>query len=121
MGVQRATGSKNVGTLHVLGADVVPLLEGHSDTRERFSWNPFTYSDKRSFRDGGTRPTCEILFKGGPSLELNLRKYVRKKGWSGWMTVATSESGSYSEAEILAFLDAHLERRQRTGRGAYCW
>ena len=109
MGVQRATGSKNVGTLHVLGADVVPLLEGHSDTRERFSWNPFTYSDKRSFRDGGTRPTCEILFKGGPNLELELRKYVRSKGWSGWMTVATSESGSYSEAEIIAFLEAHLE------------
>ena len=109
MGVLRATGSQNVGTLHVVGADVVPLLEGHADTRERFSWNPFTYSDKRSFRDGGTRPTCEILFKGGPNLELNLRKYVRSKGWSGWMTVATSESGSYSEAEILAFLEAHLE------------
>lgn len=110
MRVQRPAGSQNVGTIHVVGADVVPLLEGHADTRERFSWNPFTYSDKRSFCGGEKLPTCEILFKGGPKLEAELQEYVRSKGWSSWMTIQTSESGSYDEQHILAFLEEHLEK-----------
>ena len=116
MEAQRAAGSQNVGSVHVQGAMYMPLLEGHADTRERFSWNPFTYSDKRSFHGSGKRPTCEILFKGGPTLEARLRKYVRQKGWSEWMTVSCSDSGSYSEAEILAFLDKHLEKEPEDRR-----
>ena len=109
VGIKCAAGSQNVGSIHVAGADVVPLLEGHADTRERFSWNPFTYSDVRSFHGGGKISTCEILFKGGPKLEAQLQAYVRRKGWSSWMTVQTSETGSYDEQHILAFLDKHLE------------
>ena len=88
----------------------MPLIEGHADTRERFSWNPFTYSDVRSFHGGGKMPTCEILFKGGETLQEDLRKYVKSRGWHHWMTVQTSESGSYNETNILEFLDKHLEK-----------
>ena len=88
----------------------MPLIEGHADTRERFSWNPFTYSDVRSFHGGGKMPTCEILFKGGETLQEDLRKYVKSRGWHHWMTVQTSDSGSYDETNILEFLDRHLEK-----------
>ena len=88
----------------------MPLIEGHSDTRERFSWNPFTYSDVRSFRGGGKPPSCEILFKGGEKLQEDLRRFVKMKGWHHWMTIQTSESGSYNEINIIDFLESHLEK-----------
>ena len=55
-------------------------------------------------------PTCEILFKGGETLQEDLRKYVKSRGWHHWMTVQTSDSGSYDETNILEFLDRHLEK-----------
>ena len=56
-------------------------------------------------------PTCEILFKGGETLQEDLRKYVKSRGWHHWMTVQTSDSGSYNETNILEFLDSHLEKK----------
>ncbi len=42
------SGSANVGTLAVAGS-IVPLVEGHADTRERWTANLVTFSNKSGF------------------------------------------------------------------------
>ena len=111
------TGSKHVGTHAVAGLEV-PLIEGHSDARERWSGNYTTFSDKERIMSGET-PYVEAMFKStadntpgpGPkrrTIELRLREYIRSRGYGPWLTVATSPKGSYREADVLNFLEAHL-------------
>ena len=109
------TGSKNVGTLAVAGLEV-PLIEGHSDTRERWSGNFTTFSDKARILAGET-PYVEAMFKSNAdstagsgskrmTIELRMREYIRSRGYGPWLTVATSPKGSYREADVLFFGDA---------------
>ena len=109
------TGSKNVSTLAVAGLEV-PLIEGHSDTRERWSGNFTTFSDKARILAGET-PYVEAMFKSDAdsttgsnrvTLEIRLREYIRSRGYGPWITAATSPKGSYREADVLNFLDRHL-------------
>ena len=56
------TGSKGLPTLAVAGNLEVPLVEGHADTRERWTGNFTTFSDKKRIL-AGEIPYVEVLFK----------------------------------------------------------
>ena len=101
------SGSQSLHTLAVAGA-TVPLLEGHADTRERWTGNFTTFSDKARLMSEGP-PYCEFMFKAsGDALQLRLREHIRTRGFGPWVTVSTSEKGSYQTEDVLAFLDRHL-------------
>jgi hypothetical protein len=100
------TGSAEVKTLAVSGS-VVPLVEGHADTRKRWTGNLTTFSDKARIKRDGP-PYCEFVFKGGQKLELRLRQYIRERGFGPWLSVATTDSGSYKMPDVIKFLKTHL-------------
>ena len=101
------SGSQNVSTLAVAGGNV-PLIEGHADTRERWTGNFTTFSNKARLMAEGP-PYCEFVFKAnGERLQLRLREYIRSRGFGPWVSVATSEKGSYRTHDVLSFLDRHL-------------
>ncbi len=88
-------GSQGGRTLVIKGAATCPLIEGHADTRHRWSLNATTFSNKQRILDG-ERPYAELCFKAeGGVLELRLRNYIRSCGYGPWLTVATSPKGSY--------------------------
>ena len=102
------SGSQNATTLAVAGA-TVPLVECHAMTRERWTANLTTFSNEERLKKEGP-PYCEIMFKASPEgpLEQRLRDHVRSRGYGPWVSVTTSEKGSYRRADVLAFLDRHL-------------
>ena len=103
------SGSQNVTTLAVAGS-VVPLIEGHAATRERWTANLTTFSNKERLLAEGP-PYSEFMFKAsGERIELNMREHIRSRGYGPWVSVATSEKGSYRKADVLAFLDRHLPK-----------
>ena len=110
------SGCQNVGTLSFKGAPTVPLVEGHADTRKRWSGNFVTWSNKdRIVKEGP--PYAEYCFKAdGEQLVLQLREHIRSRGYGSWLTVATSPKGSYREADILNFLDIHLPKMEEGRR-----
>jgi len=109
------TGSKNVSTVAVAGMEC-PLVEGHADTRSRWTGNFTTFSEKSRIL-AGEMPYVEAMFKsdadsttGGRriTLELRVREHIRSRGYGPWITVATSPKGSYRESDVLNFLERHL-------------
>ena len=106
------SGSQNMTTLAVAGKGaIVPLVEGHSATRERWTANLTTFSNEERLKKEGP-PYCEIMFKAtaeGP-LEQRLWEHVRSRGYGPWVSVTTSEKGSYRQADVLAFLERHLPK-----------
>ena len=93
------SGSQNLRTLAVKGKEV-PLIEGHDDTRERWTANFTTWSNKRRIIDEGP-PYCEACFKAdGDRLERRLQAHIRSRGYGDWFTVITSPKGSYREADV---------------------
>ena len=97
------SGSQHVHTFAVAGP-LVPLVEGHADTRERWTANFTTFSDTaRLLADGP--PYCEFVFKAdGEFLQFRLREHIRSRGFGPWVSVATSEKASYRVADVLNFL-----------------
>ena len=113
------SGSANAPSLAVTGRRAnVPLVEGHADTRERWTANLTTFSNKARIETEGP-PYCEMMFKAeGDRLELRLREYTRSRGDGPWLSVVTSPKGSYRTHDVLNFLDRNLpavtgERRWR--------
>ena len=60
-----------------------------------------------------------VLKSDASSLELRLREHIRSRGYGPWVTVATSHSGSYSQDDILNFLDRHLPQDGPQSRARY--
>ena len=59
-------GSQVTGSIAMKGAPIVPLLEDHGDTRERWSLNPVTDSSEERI-NSGQLPGFEAMFKAsGP-------------------------------------------------------
>ena len=101
------SGSQNVNTLAVAGA-AVPLIEGHADTRERWTGNFTTWSNKTRIMEEGP-PYAEFVFKAdGEKLQLRLREFIRSRKFGPWVSVATSPKGSYRHEDVLNFLSTHL-------------
>ena len=78
------TGSKNVGTIAVAGM-ICPLIEGHADTRERWTGNFTTFSEKSRILDG-EMPYVEAMFRSDAdnttgkrtlTIERRVREHIR--------------------------------------------
>ena len=52
------------------------------------------------------------MFKATPEgkLEKRLSEHIRSRGYGRWVSVTTSEKGSYRQADVLAFLERHLPK-----------
>ena len=101
------SGSKDVYTLAVAGT-TVPVVEGHADTRERWTANLTTWSNKQRILHEGP-PQCEFMFKGnGEVLKMRLQEHIRRRGVERWASATTSEKASYRVNDILDFLERHL-------------
>ena len=103
------TGSQNKATLGVRGS-TVPVVEGNSDVKSRWTAN-LTTSSCFTAVAGGPMPWAECMFKGAYNgkLDARLQEYDRSRGFPKWFTVTTSPKGSYRETDIIAFLMKHLE------------
>ena len=100
-------GSKECQTLALKGAPIVPLIENHAATRERWSLNSITKSDEEAVRR--RLPGFETMWRAdGKQVELRLQEYVFAKGLPFTVTVVTGSSGSYKEEDIIVFLEKHL-------------
>ena len=109
-------GSQNSATLAVKGSNEVPLIEGHSDTRSRWTMNLTTFSNKERIEQGEL-PYAEFMFKAdGQVLLERLKGHLRSCGAGPWVSVATSEKGSYREEDVLEFLDQHLPEKPQWRR-----
>ena len=105
------TGSASSKTLAVAGV-TVPLVEGHCDTRKRWTANFTTFSDKDRLRRDGP-PYMECMFRaegGGEKMLPKLEAHLRERGYGAWVSVATSQKGSYKTNDVLAFLTRHLPK-----------
>ena len=110
-------GSQNAKTLAVKGW-LVPLVEGHADTRARWTANLTTFSNHERILKGEF-PYAECMFKAdGEQVVNRLWEHVRSSGHASWLSVATSEKGSYREADVLDFLERHLPTQPRRHTGA---
>ena len=103
-------GSIDGPVLAIKGAKV-PLVEGNSDVRQRWTANLTTFSDKTRIAKGEL-PYCEMMFKAAADgrVTARLKNYIRSRGFPKWFSVTTAPKGSYREADIIAFLDTHLEK-----------
>ena len=103
------TGSQNKATLGVRGS-IVPVVEGNSDVRSRWTANLTTCSQWTAVA-GGAMPYSECMFKGtkGGPVDERLQAFLRSRGFPSWFTVTMGPKGSYREYDIIAFLDKHLE------------
>ena len=102
------SGSKSSKSLAVAGQIEVPLIEGHTDTRARWTANLSTFSNKARI-EAGDFPYAEFMFKAdGELLQTKLQAHLRERGYPAWASTVTSEKASYKEADVLNFLDRHL-------------
>ena len=114
------SGSANTSTLAVAGG-LVPLVEGHAATRERWTANLTTFSNKERLSKDGP-PYCEFVFKAaGNRMQLRLREYIRSRGYGPWVSVATTDKGSYKTPDILNFLETHLPSMSGSRRWRIIW
>ena len=107
------TGAQDKPILGVRGS-IVPVVEGNSDTRSRWTANLMTQSRFTAVADsrGNVRmPPAECMFKAEPggSVDTRLQTYLRSRGFPQWFTVTVGPKGSYREYDIIEFLDKHLE------------
>ena len=110
------TGVDNKPTLAVAGVEV-PLVEGHNATRARWTANLTTFSDHARLTADGP-PYAEHMFKAdGEEILKRLRDHIRKRGYSKWVSVATSEKGSYRTEDVLTFLETHLPQLRPEDEG----
>ena len=101
------TGPNNQKTLAVAGV-LVPLVELHTATRMRWTANLTTFSDHARLKEHG-HPYAEHMFKAdGEILLQRLQQHIRSRGHQPWVSVATSEKGSYRKDDVLTFLETHL-------------
>ena len=97
-------GSKDQRSLAMRGAADVVLKEGHAATRDRWTASRMTVSDPTVC--GGTVPPLELMFRVQSSgIHVNPRMRGFIPGWAPWMSVVTSESGSYKEDDVLSYID----------------
>jgi hypothetical protein len=85
------TGARNEPTLALRG-DKVPVVEGNSDVKSRWTANLMTFSRFTAVADsrGDVRmPPAEMMFKAKPDGPVNarLQEYLRSRGFPTWFTV----------------------------------
>ena len=103
------TGSQHQPTLAVRGS-TVPVVEGNSDVKSRWTANLTTQSRFTS-GSGGPMPPAECMFKAAKdaTVDARLQAFLRSRGFPPWFTVTTGPRGSYREHDVLSCLKKHLE------------
>ena len=115
-------GSQGKAVLAIKGAKVPPV-EGNRDAKQRRTANLTTFSNVERIEKGEI-PYSELMFKAAADGQVTarLKKYLRSRGLPKWLSVTTAPKGSYREADIIAWLDAHLEKcGPRVVAGALSW
>ena len=107
------TGSQDKPALGVQGS-IVPIVEGNSDCKSRWTANLFTDSQFAAVADSQgniPKPGAETMFKAQSDAVVNarLQAYLRDKGFPSWFTVTVGPKGSYREHDVISFLKKHLE------------
>ena len=98
-------GSKEEKSMSIRGSGVVPLKEGHAQTRQRWTLQTTTTSNPQR---AGAVPPVEVMFKAdGDKLVQRLAAEI--PSWAPWMSVVTSPKGSYREDDVLNFIENRLE------------
>ena len=102
-------GSHCTGTIAMKGAPIIPLLENHGHTRERWSLNSVTDSSVERIQSGQL-PGYEAMFKASGDIKAKrLQESVNLLGAKFKISVVTGPSGSYREEDILKFLTKWCE------------
>ncbi len=103
------TGSQNKPTLAIRGS-IVPVVEGNSDVKSRWTANLTTQSVFTG-SSGGPMPAVECMFKAEKDgiVHERLQAYHRSRGFPEWFSVTVGPKGSYREYDIIAWLEKHLE------------
>ena len=62
----------------------------------------------------GCATYAEHMFKADGEIVLQrLQNHIRRRGYGKWVSVATSEKGSYRTEDVLNFLETHLPPQSR--------
>ena len=109
------TGSQNKRTLAVVGG-TVPVVEGNSDVKSRWTTNLTTQSRYPNYDPGNQLsrfpfPSAECVLKaerGGP-VDKRLQAFRLSHNFPPWFSVTVEPKGSYREADIIEWLKRHLE------------
>ena len=98
-------GSKAEKSMSIRGCGIVPLKEGHAQTRERWTLQTHTTSNADRARQV---PPVEIMFKAeGDRVQAKVSEAV--PAWAPWLTVVTGPKGSYREDDVLNYIEHRLE------------
>ena len=98
-------GAKSTGSLSIRGGGAMGLKEGHAAAKER--WTANTMVSNRPMR-AGHPPPLQLMFRvkgrgGGERVLPALREAIPP--WAPWLSVITSPTGSYCEADIWNYLE----------------
>ena len=109
------TGSQSKATLAIKGANV-PVVEGNSDVKARWTANLTTQSQFPNYEPGNQLsrfpfPSAECMFKAESqaAVDKRLQDFREKNNFPPWFTVTVGPKGSYREADIIEWLRRHLE------------
>ena len=109
------SGSKDVLTIAFSGS-LVPIVEGHAETRERWTANLTTFSNKERIMKEGP-PYAEFMFKGrGGILQRRLQEHLRSRRVGPRASAVTSEKTSHRVDDVLNFLERHLPKMEEGRR-----
>ena len=98
-------GSRAEKSMNIRGGGVVPLKEGHAQTRERWTSQTTVTSNLERAR---VVPLVEVMFKAsGDRLVHELQGFI--PSWDPWMTVVTAPKGSYREDDVRNFIECRLD------------
>ena len=90
---------------------VVPLIEGHDDSKARWTANLCVSSDTEGLLQSRQPPPAEFMFRGGDNIKADLEAHLLQRQYGAWASAATSEKGSYRLHDVVAFLEKHLPMR----------
>lgn len=101
------TGAQNKVVLAVKGSKV-PVVEGNSDVKSRWTVMLTTCSDEKRILNGYV-PPAECMYKAAYDghIDHRLQAYCRSRGVPEWLTATTSPKGSYREQDVVTFHQRH--------------
>ena len=110
-------GSKDACTLHFRGCGEVKLKEGHAAVRRRWTVNTCVHSH---FTHDSRWPWLELMFKAdGDRKCAGLQHVIPPE--APWLTVVTSDKGSYRLEHVLDYLEKSLEPWREGRDWRVCW
>ena len=109
------TGSQNKPTLAVK-CSVVPVVEGNSDVKSRWTANLTVQSHFPNYDPGNQLsrfpfPAAECMFKAESqgAVDKRLQAFRKSRNFPPWLTVTVGPKGSYRDADVIEWLKRHLE------------